>query len=171
MPILALALNLSYELFRVLTINTDNIIVLVGLYGWLILDSILLIIYFIYGDYLIKRGIVKVVSGVFLTLLFFIVHLIGVKYLSNYTLYSVFVINIIMSLIYLMSLFKLDKKNYVAYIIIGVSKCIGTLFASITYGVIEFNLVTLILGIFILLIDLISILFGIYRYKTQFLLN
>lgn len=171
MPILSLALNLGYELFRVLTIYTSNLLLLIGLYSWLILDFILLIVYFIYGDFLIKRNIVKIISGLFLFILFFIIHLTGYKYINNYTLYSAFSINAIMSIVYLLSLFKLESKNYLAYTIIGIIKCIGTLFASIAYGLIKFNLLILIVGIIIFILDLLSIFIGFIKYKKKFQLN
>ena len=170
MPIFALTLNLGFETYRVVIINnSSDILIMIGLYSWLILDFIMLIIFFIYGDVFIKRRfITRFLLGSILFISFLVINLVLDKIFSNYTLYSAFSINIIMSVVCLLSFFKLNKDNYFFYLLISIFKCIGTFFVSVAYGVINYNLVILIIGSICFILDVLVIILVIYKlYKVK----
>jgi hypothetical protein len=164
MPFVALALNFSWEVlysYLGLKYNFSNIetwIILV----WLVLDALIVLTYFVYGkkyfpvycskDYFLPWTLIIFFMSFILQYFFF------VEFGSLGKVYSAFLQNLIMSVLFLIMLVhRSDLKGQ--SLGIAITKWIGTLAPTILFGIIYGNKLALVLGIFCSLFDLIYVYF------------
>ncbi|OPJ58079.1 hypothetical protein [Clostridium chromiireducens] len=164
MPFIALALNFSWEsiqsyiALKTNTINTETLVVFV----WLFLDFFILCTYLLYG----KRYFPKQTSTEYFmpwTIIMFIMafviqYFFIIEFKSLGEVYSVFIQNLIMSILFInMLVHRTDSKGQ--NLIIAINKWIGTLAPTVLYGIIYGSKLVLALGIFCSLFDLIYMYF------------
>lgn len=158
MPFTCLALNFAWEIMATKNSLSYLPYFLLRLV-WTLLDLVILIIHYVYGNIIInKRNKTFFYSLSFaLPILVTVLFIILSRLVLNFDLYSAFVINVYMSLIFLLLLGR-SKKYMKGLVHIVILRTLGTLFASITYSFCDvIDLVILIYGLFILLIDVIYV--------------
>lgn len=158
MPFSCLVFNFAWEIMA--TINSIyHLPYFLLLLVWALLGLVILIIHYVYGNIIInKRNKTLFYSltsalPILVTVLFIILS----RLVLNFDLYSTFVINVYMSLIFLLLLGR-SKKYIKGLVAIGIFRMIGTLCASITYSFYDgVDIAIIIAGLFILLIDFIYV--------------
>lgn len=164
MPFIALALNFAWESLNSFMYLKNNIlsiqtwIVLI----WFLLDIIIVYTYLRYGKQYFPKYTSKKYFTPWTIIIFLMAFLIQYYFLIDFGnlggIYSAFIQNLIMSILFINMLVSRDNLKG-QNLIIGVSKWIGTLAPTILYGVIyEYRLI-LILGLFCSLFDILYIYF------------
>lgn len=164
MPFIALALNFAWESLNSFIGLKNNIlslqtwIVLI----WFLLDIIIVYTYLRYGKQYFPKYTSKKYFTPWTIIIFLMAFLIQYYFLIDFGnlggIYSAFIQNLIMSILFINMLVSRDNLKG-QNLIIGVSKWIGTLAPTILYGVIyEYRLI-LILGLFCSLFDILYIYF------------
>jgi hypothetical protein len=173
MPFVALALNFAWEALHSyigLKSNPTNIQSLITL-TWFLLDIVVVYTYLKYGckyflNNTIKKYFVPWTEIIFL-MAFVIEYYFVVAFSDLGGLYSAFLQNLIMSILFISMFFnRTDTKGQ--NLIIAINKWIGTLAPTIVFGVIRGNKLVLILGIFCSVFDIIYIYFLHNAKKTYF---
>jgi hypothetical protein len=164
MPFIALALNFAWESLNSFIGLKNNfsslqtwIIVI-----WFLLDIIIVYTYLRYGKQHFPKYTSKKYFMPWTIIIFSMAFLIQYYFLIDFGnlggIYSAFIQNLIMSILFINMLVSRDNLKG-QNLIIGISKWIGTLAPTILYGVIyEYRLI-LILGLFCSLFDILYIYF------------
>lgn len=164
MPFIALALNFAWEALNsfiglknnFLSLQTWIIVI------WFLLDTLIVYTYLRYGKQHFPKYTSKKYFIPWTIIIFSMAFLIQYYFLIDFGnlggIYSAFIQNLIMSILFINMLVSRDNLKG-QNLIIGVSKWIGTLFPTILYGIIyEYRLI-LILGLFCSLFDILYIYF------------
>ena len=164
MPFVALALNFAWEVLHSyigLKNNFSNIQTWITLI-WLLLDIIIVYTYLKYGrkhfpKYTSKKFFIPWSILIFL-MSFIIQYYFVIEFGALGGLYSAFLQNLIMSILFINLLInRIDIKGQ--NLNIAIYKWIGTLAPTILYGVIQGNKLILVLGIFCSIFDILYIYF------------
>lgn len=178
MPFVALALNFSWEIiysyiglkYNLTSIETWAIFI------WFILDIFIIFTYFLYGEkyfpphcsnnYFWPWTIIIFIMSFTLQYFFF------VEFGNIGQLYSAFLQNLVMSILFIIMLVYRSDING-QNLTIAICKCIGTLLPTISFGIIKENRLILILGIFCFIFDLayIYFLYNIKKVKSSSILR
>lgn len=157
----AICFNFSWELIQ--SINSfSSIAVFVGILIWLCLDFFILLLHFYYGGIILsKTNRLKFyfISIVFL-LFFLIFNFVLNYYFNDYFLYSSFLANSIMSLLFLYIILKTKEKYAKPQFYIAFFRFVGTLCATIAYGILNNNIIIFVIGMIIGMIDICSIFYS-----------
>lgn len=164
MPFIALALNFSWEVlycylgFTYTPENIQNYITLI----WLILDTAVVLTYLIYGKKYFPKHTSKKYFVPWTILIFFMSFVLQYYFVVEFKdlgkLYSAFLQNLVMSILFIhMLIARTDTKGQ--NLTIAINKWIGTLSPTILYGIIVGNKLILALGIFCSVFDIIYIYF------------
>lgn len=164
MPFIALALNFAWEAIHSLFGIKNNIFSLQTwlILVWFLLDIIIVYTYLRYGKQYFPKHTSKKYFAPWTVIIFLMSFVIqyyfAIEFGSLGGIYSAFLQNLIMSILFInMLVSRSDLKGQ--NLIIGINKWIGTLSPTILYGVIyEYKLI-LILGIFCSLFDILYIYF------------
>lgn len=164
MPFVALALNFAWEILHsYIFFKTDpaNVQTWINLI-WLFLDTLILCTYLIYGKKYFPKHCSKYFfmpwTIIIFLMSFVIQYFFVVEFRELGKVYSAFIQNLIMSILFIIMLVhRRDLKGQ--NLIIAVNKWIGTLAFTILAGVIMGNKLALVLGIFCSLFDIIYIYF------------
>lgn len=164
MPFVALALNFAWEAFYSYTglkyssTSIETWIILL----WLVLDTFVVFTYFLYGkkyfppqcsqEYFLTWTLIIFIMSFTLQYFFF------EQFKSLGQIYSAFIQNLIMSILFITMLVRRKNLNGQS-LTIAFNKWIGTLAPTILFGVIYGNKLVLVLGIFCSIFDLIYIYF------------
>lgn len=154
MPFTCLSLNLAWEVLVLLNSAPFTFVFFLRL-TWVILDFVILTIHFLYGNIVVEkeRKFLFYLITICLPILIFMLFYYLYEFVPYFSLYSSFITNIYMSLIFLF-LFKISKKYESGLFRIGIFRMFGTLFASVTYGIIdEINATIIVCGLIVLVID------------------
>jgi hypothetical protein len=164
MPFIALTLNFTWEAIQSYLnlknnlFNVETFFILI----WFLLDILIVLTYLIYG----KRYFPKHTNEEYFmpwTLIIFIMSFVIqyffiIEFGDSGKLYSAFIQNLIMSILFIIMLaYRTDIKGQ--SLTIAISKWIGTLAPTISFGIIFGNELVLILGIFCCIFDIIYIYF------------
>jgi hypothetical protein len=166
MPFLALALNLTWELYNTIQgyiIAGFHISTIINLV-WFFLDCGILYTYFKYGNRKqVSKGRFYAIGVIILFGSLLVQSLMGLKLgLTFGALYTSYLMNILMSSLFISMFYKrrgLKGQN----LIIAISKCMGTIGSTTLVGIVGLNSfggrnnVILIMGIIILTLDLVYI--------------
>ena len=152
MPLLALCMNFCWETLSLIdyTMHGDNQLYIYLIYGaWTLLDVGIVVTYIVYGNRENERTLKGRKSVVYNLLIgggiFFIVRSLGVfvgvaliilimyRYIDNWKAYIVFPNNLVMSIQFFLLPF-IRKGSRGQSMSIAVTKCIGTLCATLTIG-------------------------------------
>lgn len=167
-PLIAISFNCSWEIVQCK--NTfSSIPTFIGILIWFLLDFFILILHFYYGGIILQKSNKPrfyLISIGFL-IIFLICNFIFNYYFTNYILYSSFISNIIMSLLFLYIIFKTNEKYAKQQFYIGIFRFIGTLCATITNGILSNNITIFIIGMVIGLIDICSIFYSFNYMKKS----
>ena len=164
MPFVALALNFAWEVLHSyigLKSNLSSIQTWITLI-WLFLDIIIVYTYLKYGrkhfpKYTSKKFFIPWSILIFL-MSFIIQYYFVIEFGALGGLYSAFLQNLIMSILFINLLInRIDIKGQ--NLNIAIYKWIGTLAPTILYGVIQGNKLILVLGIFCSIFDILYIYF------------
>lgn len=164
MPFVALAFNFTWEvLHSYIFFKTDPGTIQTWInFIWLFLDTLIVCTYLLYG----KKYFPKHCSKYFFmpwTIIIFLMSFVlqyffVVEFKELGKVYSAFIQNLIMSILFIIMLVnRRDLKGQSS--IIAINKWIGTLAPTILVGVIMGNKLALVLGIFCSLFDIIYIYF------------
>ncbi|MDR3598181.1 hypothetical protein [Clostridium sp.] len=164
MPLFALALNVTWEglyAFIGLNSNLGSPQAWINL-CWFLLDMIIVYSYFKFGrddfsKYVNKEYFVPVSLFIFI-MSFAIEYSFYVEFAENGPVYSAYVQNLIMSILFIFMLIN-RKSTKGQNLIIAVSKGIGTLAPTISTGIIIGNQFVLVLGIFCAIFDIAYIVY------------
>lgn len=176
MPFVALALNFSWEVFYSyigLKYNFTSIetwIILI----WLILDALIVLTYFMYGKKYFPAHCSKKYFLPWTIIIFFMSFVLQyfffIEFGSIGQVYSAFLQNLIMSILFInMLVQRSDLKGQ--NLSIAINKWIGTLAPTLLFGVIYGNKLVLALGIFCSIFDLLYIYFFNDIKKVRFKLS
>lgn len=163
-PFIALALNLNWQgIYSYLNLKNnlltmETYIILV----WFVLDILVLSTYLIYGKKYFPKHTNKEYFWPWSILIFIMSFAIQYSFVIEFAdsakVYSAFIQNLIMSILFIIMLAnRPDIKGQ--SLIIAINKWIGTLASTILFGVILDNKLVLILGIFCCIFDIIYIYF------------
>jgi len=172
MPFLALALNFAWEgLYAYIGItnkfiNIETFFILI----WFLLDIVIVYTYLKYGAKYLPSFKAKKIFTPWTELIFIMSFIIQyyfyLEFGSSSKLYSAFILNLIMSILFINMLFtRQDTKGQ--NLIIAISKWLGTLAPTIYFGLIERNNFILALGVFCSIFDIIYIYFLNNTKKTS----
>lgn len=157
-PSVCICLNFSWELlcviFRLVArmpMDRGYIIHVV----WALLDLGILLLWFRYSSEGAFYKKILILFGISIVML-------GVTCLLGYWIEIAFAINLIMSVLFLLNI---DKTGYAYSLSIAVLKCVGTLSATILYGLIYKNIFALSIGGMCLIADIIYIV-GLIKHRV-----
>lgn len=164
MPFVALTLNFAWEAIHSyigLKSNPTSIQTWITLI-WLLLDIVIVYTYLRYGMRYFPKHTNKTYFAPWTILIFFMSFFIQYYFAVSFgdlgKLYSAFLQNLIMSILFINILAnRIDMKGQ--NLTIAIYKCIGTLALTILYGVIQGDKLVLVLGIFCSVFDIIYIYF------------
>lgn len=173
MPLFALALNIAWEgLYSYITLknNFASVQAWINLI-WFILDIIIVYTYLKFGrkdfsKYADEKYFIPWTLTVFL-MSFAIQYSFFIEFGNLGSWYSAFIQNLIMSVLYINMLIT-RRSTKGQNLTIAISKWIGTLAPAILYGIIYGNQLSLVLGIFCSIFDIIYILYLNAVKKTDF---
>lgn len=164
MPFVALALNFAWEaLYSYIglksnLLNIQTWIILI----WLLLDIVIVYTYLRYGRKHFPKHTSKEYFMPWTILIFLMSFVIQYYFIVEFgdlgKLYSAFIQNLIMSILFInMLVNRMDIKGQ--NLTIAINKWIGTLASTILFGVIQGNKLVLVLGIFCSIFDILYIYF------------
>lgn len=172
MPFTCLSFNMMWEVLVLLNSTPFSFAFFLRLIRT-ILDSVILIVHFLYGNVVIDKErkelfyLISICLPILILILFYFLY----EFVPSFSLYSAFFTNIYMSLMFLF-LFQKSKKFESGLFKIGLFRMLGTLFASITYGIInEINVTIIVCGLIILAIDSIYLSLCNFNIKNKALSN
>ena len=154
MPFSCLSFNFCWEIIVLLNSTVFSVVFFYRLV-WTMLDTIILLLHLIYGNFVLtkKRKTLFYFASIIWIILNFILFYFLDDFAHNFSIYSSFLINIFMSIIFVV-LFKKEKLYVSALFVIGFFRLLGTLFASIAYGFLDkINIPIIICGLVILVVD------------------
>lgn len=165
MPFIALTLNFSWEViysyFNLTTHNYTSIQTWITLI-WLFLDIFIIFTYLLYGKsyfppYCNREYFIPWTLIIFL-MSFILQYLFIIEFGDSGQVYSAFLQNLIMSILFInMLVHRNDLKGQ--NLVIAINKWLGTLASTILFGFIYGNRLALVIGIFCSVFDLIYIYF------------
>lgn len=139
-PFLALALNLTWEIVSLVREFVELGLINISCAVWLFLDVFILTTYFKYGkEYFPKNVNIKwfIPWSILVIIIFLVVHFLFTQEfgLVKGRLYSAFIHNLIMAVLFLQML-QVRNSAEGQSMTIAVNKLLGTLMPTITYGII-----------------------------------
>lgn len=172
MPFIALALNFAWEGLYAYVGITSNLLNIETLFIllWFLLDILIVYTYLKYGakylpNFKVKKFFTPWTEIIFL-MSFVIQYYFYIEFGASGKVYSAFILNLIMSILFITMFFtRQDTKGQ--NLLIAISKWIGTLAPTIYFGLIEGNKFILALGIFCSVFDMIYIYFLNDAIKTS----
>jgi hypothetical protein len=164
MPFVALALNFAWEALHsyiylknnLLSVQTCIILI------WFLLDIVIVYTYLRYGIKYFPKHTSREYFMPWTTIIFLMSFVIHYSFVLEFgdsgRLYSAFLQNLIMSILFInMLVNRIDTKGQ--NLTIAINKWIGTLAPTILYGIIKGNKLVLVLGIFCSVFDILYIYF------------
>lgn len=164
MPFVALALNFSWEaLYSYLGLKSNIISIETWIiFFWFILDIFIVLTYFIYGRKYFPKHCNKTFflpwTFIVFVMSFALQWFFSIEFGDLGKAYSGFIQNLIMSILFINMLVHRGNLKGQS-LTIAISKWIGTLAPTILFGIIYGNKLTLVIGLFCSVFDLIYIYF------------
>lgn len=156
MPFLPISLNLSWELARCLDLDFQNVSQSIGLLSWLILDLVIYAIHLRFGGVMMtkkRKGFLLLSISVPLVCCAIVLALSW--FVPSFFLYFSFFINLLMSCLFLPCLL-MKRTHQKEWAIIALFRFLGTLSATIVYGIFFSDWIALAVGVLIAAIDFIT---------------